>query len=617
MSTDNYCIDIFNYKRYKTSEVNVGGVKIGGVNPIVVQSMTTTNTNDTSETIEQIKRICDAGGQIVRMTTQGRREANNLEHIRKGLTEDGYDVPLVADVHFNTNAAYIAAEFVEKVRINPGNFVDGAKRFAQIDYTDEEYVGELVQIREKLVPLLDICKKKGTALRIGTNHGSLSDRIMSKYGDTPMGMVESCMEFLRICVEEEFFTVVLSIKASNARIMVHTVRLLVQKMHDEGMNFPLHLGVTEAGEGEDGRIRSAVGIGTLLSDGIGDTIRVSLTEDPENEIPVANSIINHIAQKETHSPIKRIENVLYSPFEYKKRSSKVVNNIGGSCFPVVIGRSSDNDDAPDYVFVNSTSELQEGKSHIVDYDLWKQCENRVNVFPCIDVNKYLCTSDIQSDLIFLRLSYSQMSDEVIQKIQEAHNLVIVQDVESANSVAEQRAAFLLLQNSGIETPVVIYLNYKGVFLGDQQIAASCDAGPLFLDGFGDGLWIDSDDKTSSIVNSTAYSILQAARVRFSKPDYISCPGCGRTLFGLQKTTAMVKERTAHLKGLKIAVMGCIVNGPGEMADADYGYVGSGPGKITLYHQRQVIRKNIGEKEAVDELIKLIKEKGDWIEPEKN
>ncbi len=616
MNTDNYCIDIFNYKRYKTSEVNVGGVKIGGDNPIVVQSMTTTNTNYTSATIEQIKSICDAGGQIVRMTTQGRREANNLESIRKGLTSEGYDVPIVADVHFNTNAAYIAAEFVEKVRINPGNFVDGAKRFAQIDYSVEEYVRELCQIREKLVPLLNICKQNGTALRIGTNHGSLSDRIMSKYGDTPMGMVESCMEFLRICVEEDFFAVVLSIKASNARIMVHTVRLLVQKMYEEGMNFPLHLGVTEAGEGEDGRIRSAVGIGTLLSDGIGDTIRVSLTEDPENEIPVAKSIINHITQKEAHSPITRTDYSMYSPFEYRKRTSIAVKNIGGNSTPIVVGSANNADESPDYVFVNSLADLQNDGMFIVKYDLWKQSENKSNVFPCLNIKEYLNCCDIESSLIFIRLNYSQLNNEVLQQLQKANNLVVVLDVESVNTVAEQRAAFLLLQKREVKTPVIIYRKYNGVFSEDKQIAASCDAGPLFLDGFGDGLWLDSDDTLSAVVNSTAYSILQAARVRFSKPDYISCPGCGRTLFGLQKTTAIVKERTAHLKGLKIAVMGCIVNGPGEMADADYGYVGSGPGKITLYHQREVIRKNIREKEAVEELIKLIKEKGDWIEPEK-
>ena len=615
MNTNNYCIDIFNYKRYKTSEVNVGGVKIGGDNPIVVQSMTTTNTNYTSATIEQIKSICDAGGQIVRMTTQGRREANNLDNIRKGLTAEGYDVPLVADVHFNTNAAYIAAEFVEKVRINPGNFVDGAKRFAQIDYSDEEYMRELEQIRDKLVPLLEICKKNCTALRIGTNHGSLSDRIMSKYGDTPMGMVESCMEFLRICVEEDFFAVVLSIKASNARIMVHTVRLLVQKMYEEGMNFPLHLGVTEAGEGEDGRIRSAVGIGTLLSDGIGDTIRVSLTEDPEKEIPVAKSIINHIEHKESHAPISGIDDPIYSPFEYRKRISIGVKNIGGTNYPVVIGLGDEKDSA-DYIYLHDITKLQEDKSYVVDFNLWKQSEVKKNVFPCININEFLKSSDIDSELIFIKLSYSQMNDEVLLKLQSVENVVIVLDSETTNSVAEQRAAFLLLQKCDIEAPVVIYRKYNGEFSEDKQIAASCDAGPLFLDGFGDGLWIDSDDTSSAIVNSTAYSILQAARVRFSKPDYISCPGCGRTLFGLQATTAKVKERTAHLKGLKIAVMGCIVNGPGEMADADYGYVGSGPGKITLYHQREVIRKNISEKEAVDELIILIKEKGDWIEPEK-
>ncbi len=613
MSTDNYCIDLFQYKRYKTQEVNVGGVNIGGENPIVVQSMTTTNTNNTSDTIAQIKDICDAGGQIVRMTTQGKKEANNLEHIRKGLNDQGYRVPLVADVHFNTSAAYIAAELIEKVRINPGNFIDGAKRFAQIDYTEETYKKELDQIKEKLVPLLNICKSKGTALRIGTNHGSLSDRIMSKYGDTPMGMVESCLEFLRICVEEEFFSVVLSIKASNARIMVHTVRLLVQKMYEEGMNFPLHLGVTEAGEGEDGRIRSAVGIGTLLIDGLGDTIRVSLTEDPVNEIPVAKTIIKHIEGKIDHAEVKRIDSYEYSPFEYVKRDSVAVQNIGGYNAPVVIGKNSLNDEFPDFNFVESFSDVEDSKLTVLPYSIWMENKESKNLFPYVDIDYYLKADMIDTELVFVSVSYAQMDDECLQTLQQANNVVIVLIANSENNVAEQRAAFLLLRKFELKTPVIIYKKYNGSFNEDSQIQASVDIGPLFLDGFADGVWIDSEDRRSAIVNSTAFSILQAARVRFSKPDYISCPGCGRTLFGLQKTTALVKEKTAHLKGLKIAVMGCIVNGPGEMADADYGYVGSGPGKITLYHQREVIRKNINEDEAVDALVNLIKEKGDWIE----
>ncbi len=614
MNLDKYCIDIFKFKRYKTSEVTVGNLKIGGDNPIVVQSMTTTNTNSTLETIEQIKAICDAGGQMVRMTTQGKREAYSLEPIRKGLNELGYELPLVADVHFNTNAAYIAAEYVEKVRINPGNFVDGAKRFAQIEYTEESYTEELVLLREKLIPLLEICKQNNTALRIGTNHGSLSDRIMSKYGDTPMGMVESCLEFLRICVEEDFFNIVLSIKASNARIMVHTVRLLVQKMFEEGMNFPLHLGVTEAGEGEDGRIRSAVGVGALLSDGIGDTIRVSLTEAPENEIPVAKSIIKHISIREGHDPLHRFDTIKYSPFEYKKRESKEVNIIGGNNVPVVIGRDNKKDEKPDYLYVESIDEVKDNGSYILPLEEWEKIKGQNNVFPIIQLSDYLSQDYQKQELLFVKIVYSHFNDEVIDRFKSERNVVLVLDHETSNNVAEQRAAVLLLQNEGIDLPVVLFNSYSGLFGEEGQLAASCDFGPLFLDGLGDGIWIDSKDADSDIINSTAFSILQAARVRFSKTDYISCPGCGRTLFGLQKTTAKVKERTSHLKGLKIAVMGCIVNGPGEMADADYGYVGSGPGKITLYYQREVIRKNIDEDHAVDELINLIKEKGDWIEP---
>ncbi len=614
MNLNKYCIDIFNFKRYKTLEVNVGSLKIGGDNPIVVQSMTTTNTNSTHETIDQIKAICDAGGQMVRMTTQGKKEAYNLEWIKKGLNDIGYHVPLVADVHFNTNAAYIAAEYVEKVRINPGNFVDGAKRFSQLEYSEESYNNEIQLLREKFVPLLNICKKNGTALRIGTNHGSLSDRIMSKYGDTPMGMVESCMEFLRICVDEEFYNIVLSIKASNARIMVHTVRLLVQKMFEEEMNFPLHLGVTEAGEGEDGRIRSAVGIGALLSDGIGDTIRVSLTESPQFEIPVAKFIVNYISTKVGHTPLQQGDSSCYSPFEYKKRSSIKIKNIGGNHVPVVIGRVTEECEMPDYIYANSCEDIQDDGLYILPNDVWTKVKSRKNVFPLIKLADYLTRDYDDLELVFVKVVYSQLNDSVIQGFKARGNVILVLDCETINSVAEQRAAILLLQANRIDLPVILYNSYSGLFGEDMQLAASCDFGSLLLDGFGDGIWIDSCDNGSDIINSTAYSILQACRVRFSKTDFISCPGCGRTLFGLQETTAKVKERTSHLKGLKIAVMGCIVNGPGEMADADYGYVGSGPGKITLYYQREIIRKNINENQAVDELIKLIKEKGDWVEP---
>lgn len=610
-----YCIDIFNYKRYKTSVVKIGELLMGNTHPIVVQSMTTTNTNHVDETIKQIKSICNAGAKIVRITVQGQREANNLQYIKKGLIDSSYTVPLVADIHYNPNAARIAATYIEKVRINPGNFVDGAKKFEEIEYTNESYFEELELVRNKLIPLLKICKQNKTALRIGTNHGSLSDRIMSRYGDTPMGMVESCMEFLRICKTQDFKNVVLSIKSSNARIMVHTVRLLIQKMAEEDMSFPLHLGVTEAGEGEDGRIRSAVGIGTLLADGIGDTIRVSLTEDPEKEIPVADEIINYTLQKSNHIPINRVDDSSYSPFKYVKRESFKILNIGANQAPVVVGLSSKTSEITDYIYSpTSISNIPETPT-ILPLNYWKQLNVKNNTYPLFEIEQLLFENNFEENIIFVKLLYSQMTSSVAKRLMFHKNSIIILDTENRHSVAEQRAAFLWLSNYGIKNPVIIYKKYSGCFSPKEQIKASCDFGPLLIDGFGDGIWIDYEETNNhELINSTMFSILQASRVRFSKPDYISCPGCGRTLFDLQETTAKVKNKTSHLKGLKIAVMGCIVNGPGEMADADYGYVGSGPKKITLYHQRKVIKRNIDENNAVDELLDLIKQNGDWIEP---
>ncbi len=612
MDLKQYCIDIFKYKRYKSTEVQVGNIKIGGDNPIVVQSMTTTNTNDIDATIEQIRTISQAGGQLVRMTTQGQREARCLEAIKKGLVDQGYTIPLVADIHFNPNAANLAAQYIEKVRINPGNFADGSKRFENIEHTETSYQQELEQIKDKLIPLINICKENHTALRIGTNHGSLSDRIMSKYGDTPIGMVESCMEFLRICREQDFNQIVLSIKSSNARVMVHTVRLLIQHMYNEGMNYPLHLGVTEAGEGEDGRIRSAVGIGTLLADGIGDTIRVSLTENPENEIPIANQIIQHINKVETHPTIQAISTANYSPFSYTKRESSQTGMIGGKQDPVIIGETFPNDKKPDIVYTTDIKNISHSGAYILPYKIWSKETKQANVFPLTDLEDFL-HDEILTEIIFVKVLYSQMNDAFAKKLALSDNIVLILQSENINSVAEQRAAFLWLTNHDLKTPVVMHKCYDNNFNAETQIKASCDFGPLLMDGFGDGVWIEHKGKISTPINATLFSILQAARVRFSKPDYISCPGCGRTLYNLQETTKKVKEKTSHLKGLKIAVMGCIVNGPGEMADADYGYVGSGPGKITLYYRRQIIKKNIPEKDAVNELIQLIKEKGDWIE----
>ncbi len=612
MSSKDYCIDIFKYERYKTSEVKIGSLYMGNNHPVVVQSMTTTNTNDVSASIGQIKKIADAGGQMARMTTQGQREANNLEYIKKGLIDDDYHIPLVADIHFNPNAANIAAKHVEKVRINPGNFVDGAKKFENIEYTNESYQQELLQVKKKLIPLLKICKANNTALRIGTNHGSLSDRIMSRYGDTPEGMVESCMEFLRICEEVQFHNIVLSIKASNARIMVHTVRLLVQKMKEEGMRYPLHLGVTEAGEGEDGRIRSAVGIGTLLADGMGDTIRVSLTEDPEKEIPVANQIISHTQKNNNHPGIKRVDTSRYYPFKYIKRKTAPIGLIGGDQMPIVVGNKNSGDENPDIYTGDYSSS---GSPGIVSFENWKSLDKTDHIYPLMSYSDFMNHSQVNTKMCFVSVLYSQMTPEFAGKLNQSGNVILVLGSENNYKVAEQRAAFLWLSNYELTTPVVLYHKYQEPFNTETQIKAACDSGPLFMDGFGDGIWIDTlDNERIAPVNSTMYSILQAARVRFSKPDYISCPGCGRTLFGLQETTAKVKEKTSHLKGLKIAVMGCIVNGPGEMADADYGYVGSGPGKITLYHKREVVKKNVNESDAVAELIQLIRENGDWIEP---
>ncbi len=611
MSKGKYCIDIFKYQRYSTSEVTIGNIKMGATHPIVVQSMTTTNTNDVVHTIEQIKAIADVGGEMVRMTTQGTKEARSLEDIKKGLLKDGYDLPLVADTHFNTSAADVAALYVEKVRINPGNFMDGAKKFEDIEYTVESYQEELLKLKNKLVPFLRLCKQNNTAIRIGTNHGSLSDRIMSRYGDTPEGMVESCMEYLRICKEENFYNVVLSIKASNARIMVQTVRLLVQSMYEEEMAFPLHLGVTEAGEGEDGRVRSAVGIGTLLVDGIGDTIRVSLTEDPTAEIPVAKSIIDYVQRLQDHKPVHREDIHLYSPFVYQKRQSKEILNIGGANLPVVIGDQNETGQNPDWI-VGSVNRVAD-KYNIVPYGEWEILEEdaKRNKYPIIEAEDFISVTKTDMNVCFVSFTCSQLSDSFLDVLKRNENMVLVLKTNHINSVADQRAVFLWLLNHNIDHPVVIHRKYEDV--EDIQIKAACDFGPLLMDGFGDGVWMEVVNKGNLNSNEVMFSVLQAARVRFSKPDYISCPGCGRTLFNLVETTAKVKMKTSHLKGLKIAVMGCIVNGPGEMADADYGYVGSGPGKITLYHQQKVVKRNISEDKAVEELIALIKEKGDWVE----
>ncbi len=613
-------INLFQYKRLKTRSVQIGNIEMGGNNPIQIQSMTSTNTLNTSETIDQSLRIIEAGGEIVRITAQGVKEAENLENIKKGIREAGFKTPVAADIHFNPKAAFTAAELVEKVRINPGNFVDKRSDVSKGEFSTEEYQKELKKIEDSLIPLLEICKKNKTVLRIGVNHGSLSDRIMSRFGDTPEGMVESALEFLRICVKESFLNIVVSLKSSNTRVMVQSNRLLITQMTDEGMDFPLHLGVTEAGEGEDGRIKSAVGIGTLLSDGIGDTIRVSLTEAPENEIPVAQKLVNYIAEKKDHKEIKSVNTAPVDFFEYSKRKTNQIFNIGGESLPVVISKiESKNDLIPEFIYVGDRFVIDSSNANsifIIDESGWDQgIFHNDNVVPMFkSVNDFYFAENQSNKLNFLQLNCNEINDENLLKIRNFKNIVLILESNNKNSFADQRAAFFKLMNSGNNLPVIIKKSYKENTLEDLQLKSSCDLGGLFLDGFGDGIWIENigDINGQDIINAS-FGILQASRVRTSKTEYISCPGCGRTLFDLQKTTKEIRERTSHLKSLKIGIMGCIVNGPGEMADADYGYVGAGPGKITLYKNKEVVKKNIPEGNAVEELIQLIKDSGDWMD----
>lgn len=568
-------INLTQYHRWRSREVSVGELTIGGDAPIRVQSMTNTDTNDTVASVQQAMRIVDAGGELVRLTAQGSKEAENLGRIRKDFRKAGYSAPLVADIHFNPRAALVAAEQVEKVRINPGNFVDAAKRFKTIEYTDSEYLEELANIRYKFIPFLALCTKNNTAIRIGVNHGSLSDRIMSRYGDTPEGMVESCMEYLRIANEIGFKDIVLSIKASNTRIMVHTVRLLLRTMQEEGMNYPLHLGVTEAGDAEDGRIKSAVGIGALLVDGIGDTIRVSLSEDPELEIPVAKTLVDYINNRENHDKIQDFDTALYDPFSYNKVMSKSVGAVGGGQLPVVVGSKKLKGDLQADLIFDGEALLYNGK----------------------ELNFLLISSDLNEDEL------SKINDQTVLILSSYHK----------NIHAYLRSMRFRLLGKGINNPVIFKLSYDEPDKEAFMLKAAADAGILFLDGLADGLWLINQQQKEETLIETSFSILQASRDRMTKPDYISCPGCGRTLFNLQKTIARIKDKTAHLKGLKIGIMGCIVNGPGEMADADYGYVGAGKGKISLYKGKECIEKNIPEDEAVEKLIKLIKDHGDWVE----
>lgn len=611
-------MDLFNYSRRETSEVNIGATPLGGSNPIRIQSMTNTATQDTEACVAQAKRIVDAGGEYVRLTAQGVKEAENLMNINAALRRDGYMVPLVADIHFNPHVADVAALYAEKVRINPGNYVDAARTFKHLEYTDEEYAAELQKIRDRLLPFLRICRENHTAIRIGVNHGSLSDRIMSRYGDTPEGMVESCMEFLRICVAEQFMDVVISIKASNTVVMVKTVRLLVARMDQEGMHFPLHLGVTEAGDGEDGRIKSALGIGALLADGLGDTIRVSLSEAPEAEIPVARKLVDYIGQRKDHPYIPGAAAEAFDYLSPARRQTTAVGNIGGDQVPVVIAARLDGSMEfapsfmPDYVYTGGRqlpATRPEGMRCILDADVWVGTSD---TYPAFKADQLPFLSGCRAMLKFLFVTYMGLNDEVLACLKYHPEVVLIAQSNHPNRLGEQRALAHQLMREGLKNPVVFFEHYAEEEAEDFQLKAAADSGALLFDGLCDGLFLFNQGSIApQTIDTTAFGILQAGRARTSKTEYISCPGCGRTLYDLESTIARIKAATRHLKGLKIGIMGCIVNGPGEMADADYGYVGAGRGKVSLYKKKECIEKNIPEAEAVEKLIELIKANGDY------
>lgn len=657
----NYCNSVTRFSRLKTREVFIGSLPLGGANPIRIQSMTTTDTMNTIATVEQTIRMVEAGCEYVRITAPSINEAKNLENIKKELRTRGYNVPLIADIHFTPNAAEHAARIVEKVRVNPGNYVD-KKKFELIEYTDKEYEEELQRIRERFTPLVKICKEYGTALRIGTNHGSLSDRIMSRYGDTPLGMVESALEFLRICEDENFHSIVLSMKSSNPQVMVQAYRLLISKMEEEKMNYPLHLGVTEAGGGEDGRIKSALGIGALLEDGIGDTIRVSLTEDPEFEAPVAIALANRYKKREEHQPIKPIDVSPIDPFNYNKRISFENIGIGGNNVPRIFADYSNrkinspkdlidigytynestdkwmlSDTAADFIYLGKNIlpfDCPNGLKAVYEYNTWQLLKNNNNSFPLLNLEEYYSSNRISAQCNFLTISLTDLTNDLVNRIKEDHSIILVLETSNSHGVAEQRRAFFEFLINRNQNPVVIKRNYNEINFENLQLYAATDLGALLIDGFGDGVWVfvnnlkinppqskayvknfvKKTETKEKIINRLLFNILQASRQRISKTEYIACPSCGRTLFDLQETTEMIRKRTEHLKGVKIAIMGCIVNGPGEMADADYGYVGSGVDKITLYRKKDIVRRNIPAENAVEELINIIKEDENWVEP---
>ncbi len=669
-----YANSLTEYSRRKTITVNIGDVPMGSDYPIRVQSMTTIDTMDTLGSVEQTIRMIESGCEYVRITAPSVKEAQNLDNIRKELRIRGYHVPLVADIHFTPNAAELAARLVEKVRINPGNYAD-KKRFENIDYTESSYQDELDRIRIKFLPLVKICKEYGTAMRIGTNHGSLSDRILSRYGDTPLGMVESALEFLRICEDENYHNIVLSMKASNTQVMVEAYRLLCKKLNEEGLKpYPLHLGVTEAGEGEDGRIKSAVGIGTLLEDGLGDTVRVSLTEDPEFEAPVARALIDrYTKRKEESKPIlmfgvqdSKFGNQTLSieqqtskndspinPFQYHRRTTHEVANFGGHNVPRVMADYAQfevsehedlkpighfyiplpdkwamNDLGADYIYTGKNAAkymLPMGLKEILDFDVWKNTDDKFNKFPLFNVSEYKTEIQKHNVLNFVTLTINDLDRDLVDQLRNDKQVVMLIETGNAHAMPEMRRLFFELIDNQITVPVVIVRKYPVLPQSDFQLFSATDCGGLLIDGFGDGIFLRLPELSSKSehlnlsksYNSTAFGILQAARTRMSKTEYISCPSCGRTLFDLQETTAMIRKRTEHLKGVKIGIMGCIVNGPGEMADADYGYVGVGKDKIALYRGQNVIKKSVHSDNAVNELINLIKEDGIWFEPSVN
>ena len=658
-----YTPSLSSYKRLETLEVKIGDLLLGNHHPIRIQTMTTTDTMDTIGTVEQSIRCIEAGAELVRITAPSKNEALNLQNIKDELRKRGYNTPLVADIHFTPNAAEIAARIIEKVRVNPGNYAD-KKKFDFIEYTDAAYHEEIERIRERFTPLVKICKEYGTAMRIGTNHGSLSDRIMSRYGDSAIGMVESAMEFLRIARDESYHNIVLSMKSSNPQVMVQAYRLLVQTMTNEfGVCYPLHLGVTEAGDGEDGRIKSAIGIGTLLEDGIGDTVRVSLTEDPEFEIPVCKDIVSRYNNRVASAPLPTIDKLPYSPFEYARRKSIPVENIGGKQVPVVVADLSSlaeitpthlqsigytydeptdkwsiGDAAADYVYTGSTPisfALPGTLKNIVQAAAWQQGSE--SVFPIFDIVDFVGSTAKSDRINFVILdAYSENRESVsLNLIQQAVNdktVVFCISSENANAMQSVRRMFVSLADMVITQPVILVTDSKMQTPDEHLIHFATETGALLLEGLGDGICLGYRGEVKlenpqvkgrtylpvkdiyQFTNNTAFSILQATRTRISKTEYISCPSCGRTLFDLQETTAKIRSVTNHLKGVKIAIMGCIVNGPGEMADADFGYVGSGPGKITLYRSKEVVKKNVDSEVAVDELINLLKESGAWVEP---